>query len=150
MDLVDLEARLRAVEARLALGDLVARYCIAIDDQDYEGLAELFAADATWPFPDGEARGRTAVVAALRERRSGNAGSVHTPHACVVTDLGERHASGTVLAHVEMGIGGTTHMGALRYTDRYARGDDGRWRFLRREMTVVHMGPWADIERSLV
>ncbi|GAB3980837.1 hypothetical protein GCM10029978_079960 [Actinoallomurus acanthiterrae] len=142
-----IEERLRRVESRLALQELAARYCLAIDDRDYTALAALFHAEAVMPIGGREVHGRAAVVDALRERR-GEGRSAHTPDAYVLHELGEDHATGTVLAHVEMGVGDTTHFGALRYADRYVRqGDD--WLFLRREMTVIHMGPWPDVARSL-
>ncbi|WP_433186429.1 nuclear transport factor 2 family protein [Actinoallomurus sp. CA-150999] len=143
-----IEERLRRVESRLALQELAARYCLAIDDQDYDALTELFHAEAVMPIGGREVRGRTAVVAALREKREQNGGSVHTPDACILHELGEDHATGTVLAHVEMGVGDTTHFGALRYADRYVR-QGGDWLFLRREMTVIHMGPWPEAGGSL-
>ena len=143
-----IEQRLRRVESRLALQELAARYCLAIDDQDYAALARLFHAEAVMPIGGREVRGRAAVVDALRERRGPDGRSVHTPDAIVLHELGEDHAAGTVLAHVEMGVGDTTHFGALRYADRYIRQDD-EWLFLRREMTVVHMGPWPDVAGSL-
>ncbi|MFI0816096.1 nuclear transport factor 2 family protein [Streptomyces sp. NPDC021098] len=146
---MDLERRLRDVEARLAVQELVARYCLAIDDRDWEALAALFDADATMPIRGEEARGRTAVVDALRERLAGAGRSVHAPHSCVLDELDEERARGTVLGHVEMGLGGATHIGALRYADAYVRRGD-RWVFARREMTYLHMGPWSEVGRSLL
>ncbi|MGW2329805.1 nuclear transport factor 2 family protein [Streptomyces sp. NPDC001700] len=146
---MDLERRLRDVEARLAIQELAARYCLAIDDRDWEALAALFDADATMPIRGAEVRGRTEVVAALRERLAPVARSVHAPHSCVLDELDEERASGTVLGHVELGLTDTTHVGALRYADRYLRRGD-RWVFARREMTYVHMGPWSEVGRSLL
>lgn len=44
----DLEARLRAVEDRLAIIDLLSRYGPAVDSLDGETLAELWAEDGTY------------------------------------------------------------------------------------------------------
>jgi uncharacterized protein (TIGR02246 family) len=146
---MDPEQRLRNVEARLAIQELVARYCLAVDDRDYPALAALFDADAVMPVAGHEASGRDAVVAALRERLAPAARTVHSPHLCTLDELAGDHARGTVLGHVEMGVGGTTHYGALRYADRYVRRGE-RWLFARRELTYLHMGPWSEVSRSLL
>jgi uncharacterized protein (TIGR02246 family) len=46
-----LEARVRALEAREAVRDLLGRYVRAVDAADREALPELFAPDATWVSP---------------------------------------------------------------------------------------------------
>ncbi|MCH6231650.1 nuclear transport factor 2 family protein [Microbacterium sp. CFH 31415] len=48
--MADLEARLRAVEDRLAIIDLVSRYGPAVDSLDGQSLAELWAEDGAYAF----------------------------------------------------------------------------------------------------
>jgi hypothetical protein len=52
------------------------------------------------------------------------------------------------VAHLEIGIGGTTVYGAVRYLDSYAR-EDGQWRIASREMRAVHVGSWDQVASSL-
>jgi uncharacterized protein (TIGR02246 family) len=145
----DIEQRLRRLEDRQAIADLVVRYCWAVDDRDRPGLLALFAADASMPIGGRDVHGGAAVVDALFVRRAEQTRTVHTVDSCLVTALSDDSADGLVQAHVEAGTAGTTQYGALRYRDRYVR-RDGVWRFARREMTVVHMGPWAEVAGSLI
>ena len=144
----DIEQRLRRVEDRIELRDLVARYCLATDDRDYDTLAEVYAADAVYTGPSGRCEGRDAVIAYVRQAMDGYGGSVHTAHHQLVDFDDDDHATGVVTAHVEMGIGDETRFGAMRYRDRYAR-IDGRWRIAERTLDFVHIGPWSQVAQSL-
>jgi 3-phenylpropionate/cinnamic acid dioxygenase small subunit len=50
---LSVEARLRRLEDRSELRELVARYAIAIDDRDIDAIAELFTADGSFRSQDG-------------------------------------------------------------------------------------------------
>ena len=144
-----LEDRLRKLEDRAAIQDLVAGYFRASDDDDYAFLADCFTRDARFAasgFDDAE--GRDAIVALLRRARAGMAQTVHTPNYVHIQHLGPDAAEGVVCAHLELGMGVETYIGAVRYIDRYAR-EDGQWRLSARAMKVVHIGPWAEVASSL-
>ncbi|HNW19172.1 MAG TPA: nuclear transport factor 2 family protein, partial [Sphingorhabdus lacus] len=57
-------------------------------------------------------------------------------------------ATGAVSAHLELGIGNTTYYAAVRYLDEYRR-ENARWYIVHRQMRVIHVGPWSDVEQSL-
>ena len=145
----DLERRIRRMEDRAELQDLVVRYFIASDDDDYATLASTFAIDGTFSagsFPGGA--GRDAVVECLRSGRSMMGPTVHTPNYALFTFQDDDHATGQVGAHLELSIGGRTVFGAVRYIDAYVRAED-RWQFKSRDMRTIHMGPWEDAGTSL-
>ena len=145
----DLERRIRRIEDRAELQDLVVRYFIASDDDDYATLAATFAIDGTFSagsFPGGA--GREAVVECLRSGRSMMGPTVHTPNYALFTFQDDDHATGQVGAHLELSIGGRTVFGAVRYIDKYARAE-GRWQFKSRNMRTIHMGPWEEAATSL-
>ena len=130
----DLERRIRRMEDRAELQDLVVRYFIASDDDDYATLAATFAIDGTFcagSFPGGA--GREAVVECLRSGRSMMGPTVHTPNYALFTFQDDDHATGQVGAHLELSIGGRTVFGAVRYIDAYVRAE-GRWQFKSRNM----------------
>lgn len=144
-----LENRVRKLEDRAELHDLVATYFQATDDDDYARLGLCFTRDATFAasgFPDSA--GREAITEFLEMARSGMGQTVHTPNYTQISFDSADAASGTVAAHLELGIGDATYFAAVRYLDRYRR-EDGQWRIARREMRAIHVGPWSDVGTSL-
>jgi hypothetical protein len=139
----DLEARVRRLEDRLAISELVARYGILLDNREYSAVGELFTEDARfWQHVgDTDARTRRGIVAFYRERLGHSGPSYHYPHSQVVTFEGDDAATGVVAAHAEMGIEGRMILVGLRYHDRYERGGDGRWRFAERETWFHYFMP---------
>ncbi|SFV02718.1 nuclear transport factor 2 family protein [Pseudoduganella namucuonensis] len=145
----DIEKRIRRLEDRADLNDMVVRYFLAVDDDDYLALAGIFAEASEFSasgFPG--ASGREAIVESLRASRRHMGATVHTPDYALFDFQSDDSATGTVGAHLELAIAGRTLMGAVRYRDAYAR-IDGGWRIVRRHMRVVHMGPWEEIGASL-
>jgi SnoaL-like domain len=147
--LPSLEDRIRKLEDRAALQDLVADYFKATDDDDYAALAAFFTADASFGASgfDGGG-GREGIIAFLRTARAGMGQTVHTPNYVQLCFTDDDHASGVVGAHLELGMGDQTIYGAVRYLDTYAR-FEGRWQISSRDMKVIHIGPWADVGTSL-
>jgi uncharacterized protein (TIGR02246 family) len=144
-----LEDRMRKLEDRAEIQDLVARYFLVTDDDDEPALAECFTRDARFiasGFEGGSSR--DGVMAFLKSARSNMQQTVHTPHYVHIGFKGADAAEGTVVAHLEIGIGGTTVYGAVRYLDSYAR-EDGQWRIASREMRAVHVGSWDQVANSL-
>jgi uncharacterized protein (TIGR02246 family) len=147
--LPSLEDRIRKLEDRAALQDLVADYFKATDDDDYAALAAFFTEDASFGASgfDGGG-GRDGIIAFLRRARAGMRQTVHTPNYLQLRFTDDDHASGVVAAHLELGMGDQTVYGAVRYLDSYVR-IDGRWQISSRDMKVIHIGPWADAGTSL-
>lgn len=145
-----LEERVRRLEDRAELQDLAAAYFRAVDDDDYDAVAACFTTDARFLASgfEGDA-GRDAVIAFLKSARSGMGQTVHTPNYVQIEFGSSDEATGLVGAHVELGLGDKTYFGAVRYVDSYRR-EDGRWRIATREMRVIHIAPWSEVEGSLV
>ena len=145
----ELEHRIQRLEDRAELQDLVVKYFLASDDDDYEALAATFAPDGTFSagiFPGGE--GREAVVECLRAGRKMMGPTIHTPDYTLFAFSDNNRATGRVGAHLELSIAGRTVFAAVRYFDEYVR-IDGRWQFKRREMRTIHAGPWEEVGSSL-
>lgn len=141
----DLEHRVRQLEDRLAIQELISTYGIILDNRDYEAVGELFTEDARfWQHVgDTDARTRTGIVDFYRERLAHSGPSYHYHHGHTITLDDATHASGIVTAHAEMGIEGRMILVGLRYHDAYVKGTDGRWRFAERE-TYFHYFMPAD------
>lgn len=146
----DLEARIRRLEDRAALEDLVLRYFLAADDDDMDTLGATFAEDGEFVIGEGFSGGtdRESIVEFIRTDRKNMGVTVHTQNFTLLTFTDEDHASGVIGAHLELARGGTTVYGAVRYLDDYARTPEG-WRIKRREMATIHVGPWDEVATSL-
>jgi SnoaL-like domain len=141
----ELAARIRRIEDRLAIQDLAVRYCMAIDDGDYDGMLDMYTEKATL----GETRGRHEVVDVLRTIRAGYGRTIHIPEAHAVTFVDDTHATGVVLSHAELDISDTTVHTYIRYYDDYERGDDGAWRFADRTLKFAYAVPVDQLPESL-
>ena len=147
--MTSLEARIRVLEDRAAIEDLVARYFLATDDDDLATVGACFTDDARFlasGFVGGE--NREGILAFLQSARAAMQQTVHTPHHVLIAFTGADTATGTVMAHIEIGIGGTTVFGAVRYIDAYRR-EGSHWRIAAREMRTVHAGSWDVAASSL-
>lgn len=144
-------ARLRRLEDRAEIAELIARYCIAVDDRDTGTLASLFTADGRFRSADGvmDARGREAVVQQFRGRFAVLGPTNHFTHDRIV-ELGDREdvATGLVASHAEVVRNGRAFVAALRYTDTYRR-VDGRWRFADRLLSFLYYLPAEDYAPGL-
>lgn len=148
--MTSLEDRIRRLEDRAEIQDLVAIYFRATDDDDLTTLGQCFTEDARFVaagFAGGE--NRDGVIAFLAAARATMRQTVHTPNYVHIIFNDGDHASGTVMAHLEIGLAETTVYAAVRYIDSYRR-EQGAWRIERREMRAVHLGSWANVAQSLV
>jgi hypothetical protein len=141
----DMANRIRAIEDRLAIEDLAVRYCVAIDDGDYDGLREMYTEKATM----GETVGRHEVVDLLRTIRADYGRTIHVPEAHTVSFADADHATGLVLSHAELDIQHRTVHTFIRYYDDYERGDDGQWRFANRTLKFAYAVPFEQMHESL-
>jgi hypothetical protein len=145
----EIERRIRRLEDRANLQDLVVRYFVAADDDDYIALAASFAPDARFlagGFEGGATRDE--IVEFIRLDRKKMGPTIHTPNYALFEFRDDDHATGLVGAHLELSRGGRTLFGAVRYTDEYIR-LEGNWYIRGREMRTIHVGPWEEVGTSL-
>ena len=144
---VDLEARVRRLEDRAEIGELIARYGLVMDNRDVLAMGDLFTADVIIESADGvmNIRGREAAVELFRGRFKVLGPSNHVSHDRVLTfsESDPDEADGLVLSHAEMNRKGMAMLAAIRYHDTYRR-DAGRWRFARRLLTFMYYVPAAE------
>jgi uncharacterized protein (TIGR02246 family) len=135
----ELATRVRRLEDRAELWELVSRYAVAVDDEDYGTLAKLFVPEATFVGLSGDVTsGRDHVIDYLRERAStAHKQRVHTPTSQIVERLDVDRAAGLVCCYAALyGHDGSDSFFAFRYDDDYRR-DAGRWCFERRRVHDV-------------
>ena len=145
---MDLEQRVRRLEDRFEINDLVVSYFLASDGDDLAGIGSSFTNDATFSSSGTQcASGRGGIVEFIRSARSHMGLTIHTPHYAQVRFDGDDSADGLVGAHLELVLGGELLYGAVRYVDRYVR-QDGRWLIRSRDMRTIQIGPWSGIAES--
>lgn len=147
MSTADLAARIRRLEDRDALRELVGRYGFVIDNRDIEGLADLFTEDGVLQSQDGimNARGRAAIVEMYKGRFAALGPTFHFTHdhAIRFDEHDPDAASGIIASHAEVTRNGETMLAAIRYHDRYRR-DAGTWRFAGRLLSFFYYTPVAE------
>ncbi|MFW2829450.1 nuclear transport factor 2 family protein [Sphingomonas sp. ID0503] len=146
---MDLESRVRRLEDRAAISDLVVGYFLAADGDDMDGVSASFAPDATFSSSGvANAKGRPSIADFIRSARLHMGLTVHTPHYVQLEFSESDHASGLVGAHLELDLDGTPVYGAVRYEDTYVRLPDG-WKIQTRDMRVIFIAPWSEAGNAL-
>ena len=152
MDSVALERRLRRIEDREAIRELIGRYGLAMDNKDFGLVAEIFAEDARFAWFDGafDIVGRDAIVDMYRTRLAAAGPSFHFTHDQFIDwdPADEDRATGLVLAHAETSAGPTQGLVAVRYHDRYVRQGE-RWLFKERLLGFLYNVPVAEYDGIL-
>lgn len=148
----DLERRMRRIEDREAIRTLVGTYALAMDNKDFDLVAEIFAEDGRFGWIDGafDIRGRDAIVEMYRTRLAAAGPSFHYTHDQFVTwdHADENRATGLVLGHAETAAGASQGLVAIRYHDRYVR-EGNRWMFSERLLGFLYNVPVKDYDGIL-
>ena len=159
MSEIGLERRIKMLEDRAEIQNLVARYGFLIDDREMDGVAQCFTVDGGFSSREGKlgAHGRQAVVDQFHDRWSVLGPSNHIVHQHVIDlDLADPdRATGIVSSHAELIRNGEVWITALRYDDVYRR-EEGRWCFADRMLSVFYylrpedyVGRFGDVMRNL-
>jgi hypothetical protein len=139
---VDLAARVARLEAFEQIRQLAARYGLAADSRDIDGLIDLFTDDDREHFQEG-IRGREALRGYYNESQRRYSNSQHFMCNHVVDVLDEDHATGVVYAYVEQELGDKWTVLALQYWDTYERQGD-RWLFAERRAKPWYFTEWDE------
>ncbi len=142
----DLEQRIARIESRESIRELVFDYSTAVDDRNFDRINEIFCDDATFGHADGRDKtvGREAIVDFYRMRTGLMGPTYHYPHSHRIDFDDNDRATGTVLAHAELALEGTTYQVGLRYADTY-RHEDGAWKFGSRTICFLYFMPLSEL-----
>ncbi|MFG2911855.1 nuclear transport factor 2 family protein [Kitasatospora sp. NPDC048298] len=140
------------VQSHRAIEALIARYAELVDDGDFAGLGALLA-DAVFVGGGEPVSGSEAIEAMFRGMIVVHAdGTPRTQHVItnVVVEVDERAGTAAARSYVtvlqalpELPL---QTIAAGRYNDRFARGEDGRWRFAERRVRITLVG---DLSRHI-
>lgn len=142
---MSIEQRVRRLEDRAAINDLIVAYFLAADGDDLEGVRASFANDATFSSSGAiSASGRDSIVDFIQAARGNMGLTIHTPHYAQLSFEGDDAANGLIGAHLELVLDGTSVCGAVRYVDRYVQAGD-RWLIAARDMRTIYIAPWLQV-----
>jgi uncharacterized protein (TIGR02246 family) len=143
----DLEGRLRVLEDREEIRNLLQEYRRTLDVRDMRAFSELYARDGTWTGASGTATGPEAIhdmlVGVLPDNPPAPASTLwHWITDPAITVDGDRATAESFWMHVRRGEGDTPLLPTLgHYQDDLVR-EDGRWRFqLRRVSRLIPEDP---------
>lgn len=149
---IDLEARMRRLEDRHEIDELIARYCVAMDERDIACLKEIFTPDILIKSADGmmNSAGISAVIPMWEKRFKMLGVSNHFTHDRIIRfDDGDPDtASGFVNSHAEVHRAGNAMLASVRYDDVYQR-LEGRWRFKQRTLRFFYYVAAAEYLEAL-
>jgi hypothetical protein len=136
----DMAARLQRLEAYEAIRQLAARYALALDSRDVDGLAALFVDDVT---VGTGASGRAALAEwfdpVLRPYKT----TFHLIGNHVIDLVDDDHATGVVYCRPEHEVGDLWIVMPMQYWDRYER-RDGTWLFKSRKPLAFYAADVAE------
>ncbi|MGH9238316.1 MAG: nuclear transport factor 2 family protein [Vicinamibacterales bacterium] len=128
------DTRLRALEDREQIAQLLIDYGRHLDSRDLAAYAALFATDGEWVGGFGTVKGR-ANIQAFMEKSLGTGpnrgGSYHIMSNFVITVKGDSATAWSRWTFVTPGEHGATIAQAGRYDDTLVR-ENGAWKFKRR------------------
>jgi uncharacterized protein (TIGR02246 family) len=129
-----LEARVKALEDKEQIAQLLIDYGRHLDSRDLAAYAGLFASDGEWIGGFGKVAGR-ANIQAFMEKSLGTGpnrgGSYHIMSNFVITVKGDTATAWSRWTFVTPGERGATIAQAGRYDDTLVR-ENGAWKFKRR------------------
>jgi hypothetical protein len=137
--LQDLRARVQALEAREEIRILMHDYGRLLDARDFDGFAQLFAAQSEYDSAGTVTRGPQAIAASLQSIIGRNPLGFKTPNFHIffnesIEVQGERGTAVSKSAFVVPGDGNQPNAVMLaNYHDDFIR-ENGRWKFLRRRV----------------
>jgi uncharacterized protein (TIGR02246 family) len=124
------------VADRLAIFDVLARYCQSCDDGEFERLSELFAEDGSFSHGGRVSAGRAGLIAYFEEIQAPERRGKHLVSNQVVTvdgDVATARSDWLFLKFVDGIL--TPHLTG-RYDDALVR-QDGRWLLAERVVTTL-------------
>jgi hypothetical protein len=128
----------RLIELR-AISDVIGRYCMLFDDQDWDELDKLWTDDASFVVEENAFEGREVLMGFLRTCLPKGYQSKHMISPPIV-ELSEDGRAATARTDVTWIAGNFVNTIVARYNDRMVRDANG-WRFQRRVEVPMQFVP---------
>jgi hypothetical protein len=141
-ELDELRARVRVLEDREEIRNLLQEYRRTLDVRDMRAYSALFASNGSWSGKSGSATGPDGIhdmlVAVLPDNPPAPGATLwHWISDPTITVDGDRATASSLWMHVRRGEDDRPLLPTLgSYEDELVR-EDGRWRFLRRSVSPL-------------
>lgn len=129
-----------AVAARLAIEDLVARYCDAAARADEDAFASCWAPDARWTGPGLDQSGADAIVHAWAKMRARYVVALQGIQSGTLRVDGRTATGSWWIRELLVTVDGTARETVGRYDDEYVHGVEG-WQLASRAFTPTRAAP---------
>ncbi|HEX5583012.1 nuclear transport factor 2 family protein [Gaiella sp.] len=139
-ELGDLDARLRVLEAKEEIRNLLQEYRRTLDVRDMRAFSALFASNGTWTGASGTAAGPEGIYEMLTAVLPENPPAPGSTLWHLITDPqievdGNRATARSLWMHVRRGDGDTPLLPTLGSYEDDLVVENGRWRFLLRSVS---------------
>jgi len=147
---MEVEKRVKRLEAEKAIRELKHEYCYRLDDRDWDGVVELFTPDASLDYGGlGSYEGRDGVRAFAEEFVAENLeATAHTVHNGIVDVDGDEATGRWYVTSFITLADGRSGLRMGEYDERYRRDGDG-WRIaslrLRFRYSADYEDGWPDL-----
>jgi 3-phenylpropionate/cinnamic acid dioxygenase small subunit len=134
---VSAEARMQAIEDRMAIERLLVAYGRTLDNRDFAAYSHLFAANGEWKGALGSYKGPAAIQTAMEKIFTDAAADIpkgknfHVMSNFVIDVQGDRATASSMFIFYKMDKSEPQPAVAGRYEDILIR-ENGVWRFLQR------------------
>jgi hypothetical protein len=134
---VSAEARMQAIEDRMAIERLLVAYGRTLDNRDFAAYSQLFAANGEWKGALGSYKGPAAIQTAMEKIFTDAAADIprgknfHVMSNFVIDVQGDRATASSMFIFYKMDKSEPQPAVAGRYEDVLIR-ENGVWRFLQR------------------
>jgi hypothetical protein len=140
VDSEGIEGRLRVLEAKEEIRNLLQEYRRTLDIRDLRAFSALFASNGSWTGASGAATGPEAIYTMLTGALADNPPWPGATLWHLITDPsiavdGERATAASMWMHVRRGDGDAPLLPTLGLYEDDLIVEDGVWRFLRRSVT---------------
>lgn len=137
-----LEERVSAIEDRLEIAQLRARYCHCVDQRRWDDLMDLFTDDVEFQGRLDQVHGKDALMAYFERSSQAMEAFWHRSMNETLELDGDR-ASGAAYFDAPCVVNGTAMLCAGRYEDAFVK-RDARWLFSSRTMTFFYFTPLSE------
>ena len=143
----DIEARLKYLEDRFEIQDLICEYVHSMEDKDPERFKDCFTDDAEYLVGGmwGDFKGKDAIAETTSQFAFAFFESHHFTTGHHILNITGDTATGRCDAFVTAGDSeGTSIVSSASYKDEFRRCEDGKWRFSRRKIEMHYLVPWLE------
>ena len=128
------------IEDEIALRNLMARYCDAVNRVDADAWIATWSEDAVWNLLGNPVGGKDNILALWKQMISSFEFALMMPNSCLFDISGDTASGHWYLHEYTRDPEGNTSTVLSRYNDTYVK-QNGQWLFQSRDYSFIYNGP---------